>query len=197
MFLLATCANIFTGLNCNPKAQKADGGSMKYRGLLFLTAILIGACSVTVPAQSGQEYEDPTGKYKLVLAGDWKAVTYNDAVGRQKTEFVYRDRSEGLLKVSTESLSGSLADLVRQEEERLRIYRAGFERSASEAFGGGALKGIRLSFFTTDSGRQNANTYYFLQDKNAVYILRFTGRRGSLDTNRNISDQIARSFKPL
>jgi hypothetical protein len=170
---------------------------MKYRGLFFLTAIIIGVCSVAVPAQSGREYEDPTGKFKLVLVGDWKPVTYNDAVGRQKTEFVYRDRSEGLLKVSKESLNGSLADMARQEEERLKMYRSGFARSASEAFGGGALTGIRLSFFSTDSGRQNANTYYFLQDKSTVYILRFTGKRGSLDTNRNITDQVARSFRPL
>ena len=170
---------------------------MKYRGLFLLTAILAGVCSFAVQAQSGQEYEDPTGKFKLVLVGDWKPVTYNDAVGRQKTEFVYRDRSEGLLKVSKESLSGSLADMAREEEERLRIYRAGFERSASEAFGGGALTGIRLSFFSTDGGRQNANTYYFLQDKNTVYILRFIGKRGSLDTNRNLTDKVARSFKPL
>jgi hypothetical protein len=170
---------------------------MKYRGLFLLTAILIGVCSVTVPAQSGQDYADPAGKFKLALVGDWKPVTYSDAVGRQKTEFVYRDRSEGLLKISKESLSGSLADMARQEEERLKMYRAGFERSASEAFGGGTLTGIRLSFFSTDGGRQNANTYYFLQDKNAVYVLRFTGKRGSLDTNRNITDQVARSFRPL
>jgi hypothetical protein len=150
-----------------------------------------------VAAQSGQVYEDPAGKFKISMIGDWKPVTYSDAVGRQKTEFVYRDRSEGLLKISRESLSGTLADMVRQEEERLKIYRSGFERSASEAFGGGALNGLRLSFFSTDSGRQNANTYYFLQDKNAVYILRFTGKRGSLDTNRNITDQVARSFRPL
>jgi hypothetical protein len=170
---------------------------MKYRGLLFLTALFVGVCSVAAPAQSGQEYEDPAGKFKLLLVGDWKPVTYSDAVGRQKTEFIYRDRSEGLLKISRESLSGSLADMVRQEEERLKMYRAGFERSASEAFGGGALTGVRFSFFSTDSGRQNANTYYFLQDKNAVYILRFTGKRGSLDTNRNVTDQVARSFRPL
>ena len=170
---------------------------MKYKGLLFLTAIFIGVCSIASRAQSGQEYEDPTGKFKLTLIGDWKPVTYSDAVGRQKTEFVYRDRGEGLLKVSKDNLTGQLADMVRREEENLRIYRSGFERSASEAFGGGALSGIRLSFFSTDSGRPTANTYYFLQDKNTVYTLRFTGKRGSLDTNRNISDQVARSFRPL
>ena len=170
---------------------------MKVLGLMLMTGLLVCASAAIGVAQSGQEYEDPAGKFKLVLQGDWKAVSYSDAVGRQKTEFVYRDRSEGLLKVSREPLNGSLADLVRQEEENLRIYRVGFERAASETFGGGALNGMRFSFFSTDSGRQTASTFYFLQDKNAVYILRFTGKRGALDTIRNLTDQIARSFQPI
>lgn len=169
---------------------------MKFLGLMFMTGLLVCATAVCGAAQSGQEYKDATGNFKLVLPGDWKAVSYSDAVGRQVTEFVYRDRREGLLRVSRETLSGSIADMVRQEEENQRIYRAGFERSASEAFGGGQLSGMRFSFFSTESGRQTASTFYFLQDKNAVYILRFTGKRGSLDTIRNLTDQIARSFQP-
>ena len=170
---------------------------MNCKGLLLMTALLVCAMPVFALAQSGQEYEDPAGKFKLVLYGEWKAVSYNDAVGRQKTEFIYRDRSEGLLKISREALNGSLADRARQEEENLRTYRVGFERAASEAFGGGASSGIRLSFYSMDNGHQTASTFYFLQDKNSVYVLRFTGKRGSLDTNRNITDQIARSFPPL
>ena len=170
---------------------------MKHKGLLLMTALLVCAMSGIADAQSGQDYEDPSGKFKLVLQGDWKAISYNDAVGRPKTEFVYRDRSEGLLKIARENLSGTIADMVRTEEENLKMYRAGFERAASEVFGGGGLNGMRLSFFSNDGGRQTANTFYFLQDKNAVYILRFTGKRGLLDVNRNITDQIARSFQPV
>jgi hypothetical protein len=169
---------------------------MKFKGLLLLTAVLTMLSSAVPASQSGQEYADPAGKFKLTLFGEWRAISYNDAVGRQKTEFIYRDRSEGLLKIARESMSGgSISDLVRQEEESLRIYRSGFERSASEPFGGGALTGVRLSFYSTEGGRQNANTYYYLQDGNAVWVLRFSGKRGSLDINRNISDQIARSFR--
>lgn len=170
---------------------------MKHKGLLLMTMLLVCAMPVIAAAQSGREYEDPMGKFKLVLYGEWKAVSYNDAVGRQKTEFVYRDRSEGLLKISREALSGSIADMVRREEENLKIYRAGFERAASETFGGGALGGMRMSFYSTESRRQTASTFYFLQDKDSVYILRFTGKRGVLDTNRNITDQVARSFQPM
>ncbi|MFY9554822.1 MAG: hypothetical protein WAV20_20595 [Blastocatellia bacterium] len=170
---------------------------MKYAGLLFAAVVMLAASRPDAIAQNGQEFLDPAGQYKLTLIGEWRAVSYNDAVGRQKTEFVYRDRSEGLLKITKEPLTGSLADVVRREEENLKIYRSGFEGSSSEPFGGGALNGIRLSFYSTEGNRKMANTFYHLQDKNSVWVLRFTGKRGSLDTIRNLTDQIGRSFRPI
>ncbi len=170
---------------------------MKYKGLLLSTIILLAGFVSGISAQHGQEFTDPAGQYKLMLTGDWRGVTYNDAVGRPKTEFVYRDRSEGLLKITRETLPGALTDFVRQEEENLRIYRSGFEGSSSEPFGGGSMDGIRLSFFSTEGNRKMANTFYYLQDKNAVWVLRFTGRRGALDTVRNLTDQMARSFRAI
>jgi len=170
---------------------------MRNKGILLVSAVLLGVTVLTVTAQNGQEFNDPAGQYKLTLNGDWRAVSYNDAVGRPKNEFVYRDRSEGLLKVARETLPGALSDFVRQEEENLKIYRSGFEGSVKEPFGGGALAGIRLSFYSTEGNRKMANTHYYLQDKNAVWVLRFTGKRGSLDAIRNITDQLARSFRPV
>lgn len=169
---------------------------MKHTKVTLLAIVLVIGL-VPVAAQNGQEFTDPAGQYKLTLIGDWRAVTYNDAVGRQKTEFVYRDRAEGLLKITREALNGSLGDAVRQEEENLKIYRSGFEGAAREPFGGGALNGIRLSFFSTEGNRKMANTFYYLQDKNSMWVLRFSGKRGALDTVRNLTDQIARSFRPL
>ncbi len=169
---------------------------MKQTGLLFMALALLAAAPAVI-AESGQEFVDPSGQYKLTLIGDWRAVSYSDAVGRPKTEFVYRDRSEGLLKIVRETLSGSLADVVRQEEENMKIYRSGFDGASSEPFGGGPLSGIRLSFFSTEGNRKMANTFYYLQVKNAVWVLRFTGKRGSLDAGRNLTDQIARSFRTL
>ncbi|HJZ67505.1 MAG TPA: hypothetical protein VKF81_05115 [Blastocatellia bacterium] len=169
---------------------------MKYTGLLFLAVVLL-AGTFARTSQGGQEFIDPGAQYKLALTGDWRAVSYSDAVGRQKTEFVYRDRSEGLLKINRETLTGALTDKVRQEEENLKIYRSGFEGSSVEPFGGGSLSGIRLSFFSAEGNRKMANTHYYLQDRNTLWVLRFTGRRGALDATRNLTDQIARSFKPL
>ena len=170
---------------------------MKSTGLWFMAAFIIGVSAVAAFAQDGQAYVDKSGGYKLSLYGDWRAVNYNDAVGRAKTEFVFRDRAEGLLKISSQPLERALATMVQAEEENQRVYRAGFERSASEPFGGGTLTGMRLSFYTTEGPRQLAHTIYFLQDKNTVYVLRFMGKRGVLDRNRNLSDQVARSFQPL
>jgi hypothetical protein len=168
---------------------------MKLKRLILLTSFVVVLSSAYVSAQSDREFLDKDGGFSVSLVGDWRAVTYSDAVGRQKTDFIYRDRSEGLLKVTRESLGARpIDDVVREEEENLRISKAAFEQEGREAFGGGPLHGIRLAFFYVDSGRKKAATYYFLQDGNDFWTLRFTGKRGVLDKVRNLTDQIARSF---
>jgi hypothetical protein len=171
---------------------------MKIKGLLFLTILMIMAVPSLGFAQGSQEFSDPAGKYKITLIGDWRAVSYNDAVGRSKLEFVYGDRSEGLLKITKEKLNGlNLPGKAREEEENLKMYRAGFERSTNEHFDAGPLDGIRFAFYSADGGRKAASAFYYLQDGDYVWVLRFTGRRGVVDTIRNITDRMARSFTPL
>jgi hypothetical protein len=171
---------------------------MKIKGLLFLTPLILLSVPNFAFAQASQEFTDPAGKYKLTLIGDWRAVSYNDAVGRSKLEFVYGDRSEGLLKITKEKLNGmNLAGKAREEEQNLRMYRVGFERSTNEHFDAGPLDGIRFAFYSADGGRKNAAAFYYLQDGEYVWVLRFTGRRGVVDTIRNVTDRMARSFKPL
>jgi hypothetical protein len=172
---------------------------MKIKGLSLLTVlILFGIANTGFAQEASQEFKDPSGKYKITLIGDWKAISYSDAVGREKMEFVYNDRSEGLLKITKEKLNGiKLAGKVREEEETLKMYRAGFERPSTEHFDAGAIDGMRFAFYSADSGRKSASAFYFLQDGDYVWVLRFTGRRGVLDTIRNITDRMARSFTPL
>jgi hypothetical protein len=171
---------------------------MKTKGLMLLTTLIFFGVSNICLAQASQEFTDPAGKYKITLIGDWKAVSYNDAVGRAKLEFVYGDRSEGLLKITKEKLNGvNLAGKVREEEENNKMYRAGFERASTEQFDAGTLDGRRLAFYTADGGRKSASAFYFLQDGDYVWVLRFTGRRGVLDTIRNVTDRMARGFTPL
>jgi hypothetical protein len=171
---------------------------MKIKGLFLLTALIIFAVANTCLAQTSQEFNDPSGKYKITLIGDWKSVSYSDAVGRAKLEFVYGDRSEGLLKITKEKLNGiNLAGKVREEEENLKMYRTGFERSSTEHFDAGSIDGMRFAFYSVDGGRKSASAFYFLQDGDYVWVLRFTGRRGVLDTIRNVTDRMVRSFTPL
>ncbi len=171
---------------------------MRLRTLFLVALLFISIPAGTALAQSGEEYTDPGGRFKITLQGDWKAITYSDAVGRQKTEFVYRDRRVGLLKISSMSLSGgTLSDMVRQDDENQRTYRAGYVPGSNEDFGGGGLSGVRLAFYTTESYKQVANTTYYLKDGNRVWVLKFTGPKGTLDTMRNLTDQMARSFRPL
>ena len=139
---------------------------------MVLVAVL--AFSSVAAAQAGQEFADKEGKFKLTLVGDWKAVSYNDAVGRQKTEFVYRDRSEGLLKISREALTGSIADMIRQEEENLRIYRSGFEGASREPLAVETER-IRLSVYSVTVAV--ARQHFTSSGKNAVGVLKFTGKR--------------------
>ena len=171
---------------------------MKRLLIILAGAILIPSFGITGSSQTDRVYQAPGGKFKLNLISEWREVSYADAVGRQKTEFVYRDRSEGLLRVSREKLSGRpLSNLVQDEEENLRLYRAGYETASKEPFGAqGSLSGIRFSFYNLDGGKRIAGTNYYLQDGDSVWILKFTGKRGVIDTIRNITDQMARSFKP-
>jgi hypothetical protein len=161
-------------------------------------ALLLGVIVASaVSAQTGGEFVDQANQFKITLTGDWRPVSHTDSAGRPKTEFVDGDRSIGLLRITRESGgSKSVADLIREEEEALKVYKASYEHDTKEAFGGGPLKGMLLSFYFVEDGRKMAGAYYFLQDKDSVWQLRFIGKRGKLDLNRNIIDRMARSFSP-
>jgi hypothetical protein len=171
---------------------------MSRKGRLLAASLAIVVFPLSVSSQTGKVYEDKTNGFRITLIGDWRAVSYNDAVGRQKSEFVYRDRSEGLLRITRDSLgSRSISDVEHEDEEAMRAFRSGVELAAKEAFGGGAMRGIRLSYYYVESGRKIAGTMYFLQDANQVWELKFTGKRGVLDLIRNVTDEMARSFQTL
>jgi hypothetical protein len=153
---------------------------------------------LTANVQSDREFVDEAGRYKITLTGEWRPVTYTDSVGRKKTEFVYRERNEGLLRISKESLNGcSLADVSNKELEGLKLCEAGVTVGGDKEFDGGVLKGHRLAFCYVEGNRWIAATYYFLEDRDDVWILRFTGRMGLIDTYRDMTDSMARSFFPL
>ena len=142
---------------------------MKKKGLLFLTAILISLCPIAAIAQSDNEFLTLRVNSSSSLMGEWKAVSYSDAVGRQKTEFVYRDRSEGLLKISRERSrrhACRYGSPGRREPESLpRQGSSALPASLSAAAG---LDGHAALFLQHESGRADLQAHtIFLQDGNS------------------------------
>ena len=145
-------------------------------------------------AQAEREFIDQANGFKITLVGNWRGVPYTDAVGRQKTEFVYENRARGLLRITRENLGGSsLQHIVRREIDDFTLcYSCVF--SGQEAFAGDSLSGTRVALYYVEGDRRIVGTFYFLQDKEAVWILRFNGRAGSTGMSREITDSMARSF---
>ena len=166
--------------------------------LISLMLALMCTCVFAAAQQADREFVDDAGRYKITLTGDWRPVTYTDAVGRTKTEYVLRERGEGLLKVNKESLDRrSTADIVRQELESLKLCQPGVMVGGDEIFVGGMLAGRRLDFCYIEGSRLVTARYYFLEERDSVWILRFTGRMGLIDAKRDETDRIARSFCPM
>lgn len=167
---------------------------MNVRVLLSLIPILVGGCLTASMAQAEREFVDRANGFKITLVGNWRAVPYTDAVGRQKTEFVYENRDQGLLRIARENLRGSaLQDVVRREIDGFTLcYSCVF--TGQEAFAGDSLSGIRVALYYVEGDRRIVGTLYFLQEKEAVWILRFNGRAGSPGMAREITDTMARSF---
>ena len=167
--------------------------SSNIKGVLIVICILLCTCSFTM-AQANREFTDKENGFKITLAGNWRAVPYTDAVGRMKTEFVSENRDQGLMRITRASLKGSaLQDLVRREMDEFALCNS-CVFAGQEAFTGGSLKGIRVAHYYVEGDRRIVGTFYFLQEQEDVWILRFTGRAGSPGMGGEITDAMARSF---
>jgi hypothetical protein len=170
---------------------------MKIGKKIYAMAILMLMLATIGVAQSKGMFIDGTNKFTIVLTEGWRAISYTDAVGRSRTEFVRGQRDDGLLRISKVNLGGrTLAQIVDRELEDLRVYHGKHLLVGREPFEGETVSGIRVVFYYTEAGRQAIGTYYFLEDAHAVWVLRFTGQAGTLDKHPGVTDQIARSFRP-
>jgi len=99
-----------------------------------------------------------------------------------------------LLRITRENLRGSaLQDVVRREIGDFTLcYSCVF--TGQDAFAGDSLSGFRVALYYVEGDRRIVGTFYFLQDQEAVWILRFNGRTGSPGMARDITDTMARSF---
>lgn len=170
---------------------------MRIGKAMCVLTVLMTMCPATAMAQSNGTFIDASNRFRITLSEGWQAVSYTDAFSRSRTEFVRGQRDEGLLRISRNNLSGRTLDhAVDRELEDLRFYHGKYLLSVREPFEGKALRGLRIAFYYIEGGRRATGTYYFLADPSKVWILRFTGQVGSLDANRNATDEIARSFRP-
>jgi hypothetical protein len=114
-------------------------------------------------------------------------------VGRQKNEFVYQNREQGLLRITRENLKGSLLqNVVRREIEAFTLCNSCVS-TGQETFAGGSLSGIRVEHYYVEGNRRMVGQFYFLQDKETVWVLRFNGRPVPRNGRETI-DNMARSF---
>jgi hypothetical protein len=65
---------------------------------------------------------------------------------------------------------------------------------SEDKFDAGQLSGIRVAVYYVQDSRKVVGTYYYLQDRDSVWVLRFTGEATSTGITREITDRMARSF---
>jgi hypothetical protein len=163
------------------------------RIVLSLVLMLAANCASAF-AQAKREVVDSTNGFRITLVEDWRAASYTDAVGREKVEFVSLDRNQGLLRITRQHLYGSsLQDYVRREVNNFTLTHS-CVLASEERFSGPSLSGIRVALYYAEGGRSMVGTFYYLQEREAVWILRFVGRAGSPGMARGITDTTARSF---
>ena len=181
-------------MNAKARSQRRD--DIKLKVVFFLLSVASGVCPVT-SAQGEREFIDKANGFKITLVGNWRAESYTDSVGRQKNEFVFEKRDQGLLKITRENLAGSsLKDVVRREINNFTLCNSCVSTD-QEAFAGGTLSGIRVAHYYVERDRRMAGTFYFLQEGEAVWMLRFVGRAESPGLSRDITDALTRSFSSV
>ena len=163
--------------------------------LLLCALALLALPAAAARAQDAQTRE--TDEYALELPTEvWRAVQRPDSAHRH-AEFIYGDRSDGLLRVRKEIVAESdkLHDLADRDRDNKLRFLPGLVPGRREDFPG-RLSGISTPYEYTQGGKPMAGRVYYLQaDGRTVYVLHFTGLRDKLNRIRNQTDAIARSFR--
>ena len=161
--------------------------------------LTIAACALALAAAaSAQElYTSADFGFELELPNQtWRALPGNEGSHRH-AEFVYGDRSDGLLRVRKELVSESdkLHDLADRDRDNKLRFLPGLVAGRREEFPG-RLTGVSVPYEYTQAGKPWAARIYSLRaDPRTVYVLHFTGRRDTLMRLRPQTDSIARSFR--
>lgn len=177
---------------------------MKLR-FCFLAFVVLGLVLSATPYKTveaqANTIDDPEGKYSMTLPNaDWLAISSRDGLGRQQVEVVYKVREDGLLKVRRIEIEkgAKLLDVFKRDEGQTLTFLPGYTKGPLEDFsaGGGKIPAAVTAYDFTQGGRpKKGRNYYLLVNETTVYLLRFTGNRGTMEALRSQTDAIARSFK--
>ncbi len=166
--------------------------------MMLMILLIVHALVFTLQVSEERPFQDPEGRYQLVLRDRWEPVTYQDGAGNTVTDIVYGSSEEGLLRIRSfkvEPGTSPRAFAEREEEVSLR-FRPGYVRGAMEPFGGVYAESVVLNFeFTRRGQKKIARYYYFKTDETTIYALQFEGRPDVIRSTRNRLDLIARSFR--
>lgn len=175
--------------------------------LRSLRIFSLGCCFFSLLAFAGlanrqEAFDDPDGKYTMILPKGWLAITNKDRVtGKTDFQVVYGVRENGAMKVielPVDAKADMIAIAQQHEQDNLR-FQPGYTKGKIENFVmGGANRNGALNtydFKNTAGQPMIGRTYYVRVSDTLVYVLRFTGRVNTLGSLRNQTDTITRSFK--
>ena len=163
--------------------------------------IILGACALAFALTTAAQeiYTNDEADYAFELPNaTWRAVPRAEGA-TTNVEFIYGDRSDGLLRIRKEIVDAGVkpADVSeRDRDTKLRQrHQSSFVDGRTEPFPG-RLNGVASSYEYTQGGKPMAGRVYYLQaDPRTVYVLHFTGSRPILLRARSQTDFIARSFR--
>ncbi|HJR09560.1 MAG TPA: hypothetical protein VJ842_20020 [Pyrinomonadaceae bacterium] len=168
---------------------------MRRLTILIICALML-VSSTWAQDEGAQKYTNDRLEYTLDLPNaKWRALTRPDSA-HNHTEFIYGDRSDGLLRIRKEVVDAgtTAADLSRRDHDLKLRFQPGYVEGKEEKFTG-RINGVTSSYEYTGGGKAMLGRIYYLQaDNRTIYVLHFTGARNILSLLRNQTDLMARSF---
>lgn len=169
------------------------------RRFVPLTACLLALLlpSLVARAQEAQAYMNDKLDYVIELpSATWRVVPLTDSV-HEYVEFIYGDRSDGLLRIRKEIVEAGAkpSELAARDRDNKLRFQPSFVEGKEEPFQG-RLSGVAANYEFTRGGKPMVGRVYYLRaDPRTVYVLHFTGSKETLLRLRAQTDSIARSFR--
>jgi hypothetical protein len=169
------------------------------KGIARFASALVVAAALAAGGPAAQESAPASQEeYELRQPDDWTKVEYKDGAGVPRVEYVFRDRSDALLKIKRVRVSGGQgpSQLAERDMEQVLRFSPGFVRGKTERVAGGAHEGVMAQYDFVRGGKPMLGRNYYLQGgEGTVWVLQFTGDRATLSELRAVTDRIAREFK--